>query len=308
VDLDLANAASVRQALTGPINEISWLKAPRAQASQWLQEIRSYMNARLQRRSGIDHMGFSSGKVVRWSEDWSDVGFVTHGTNSNGTWARRWNYGNGGSGSIGSVSVHAPGFTGPYRGMAVAVAASSPAGANYSVVQGKTGEVITSDDIEHSLQWDASFVSSPSAGHDYDFAMGWVDGAASLLGTGTTLSFSPSGVFFLRRSGDANWQCVYQDQSVNLFIFDSGVAIAANGARFRIEVRGANACDDSQAHLIWIINGAIVKNVTLTNLASGLGNFTLAPFFRGRGFVNAQTLSISPMDFCGNMWPGNVFI
>lgn len=306
VDLDLANAASVRQALTGPINEISWLKAPRAQASQWIQGVRSYMNARLQRRFGLDHMGLPAGKIVQWTEDWSDVGFVSHGANGSGTWAKRWLWGIGSSTSTGSLTIHGPGYTGAFRTMAMLVASSSP-DSNVVFTRAQTGDIQVSDNVQCYLQWDAKFVSSTSSGHDYDIAMGFVDNTSTLGTLGAMLSLTAAGVYFVRRSGDANWQCVYTDGTSVFSVVDSGVAIST-GKRFRVELHGSGVSDDSTSRLIWIIDGVIVRNVSVAGMSSTFAVPSFCSFFRGFGVVNAQTLGVGVVHFAGNIWPGDVFI
>jgi hypothetical protein len=73
-DGEALNVASITQAFKTLADFEAWLMSPRAKVSAWADPIFRYRSALLHTRSYIDHLGFISGRVVQWDEDWPYVG------------------------------------------------------------------------------------------------------------------------------------------------------------------------------------------------------------------------------------------
>lgn len=307
IDTEAANVSSVNQEFKTLADHVAWLKQPRAFGSAWIQAIKVFRNAILQRRWGIDHMGFPGGKLQAWQEDWANVGFVTVSAAGGPTnWAGPWQYyiqAAAVAGSIQAMSADADGGGNALspRSCWLRFSGGISGGANNNVllVEHRLGATRFDPTNCMVMEWEQSGANSIGAHNS-----GGIATATQAGMTGALTSFF--GVGFVFRSGtDTNWQACHRALAAGAPTFvDTGVAIGSGIVRMRIEVYGASTADDGNARVIWYINGAIVANV-----AVDIGKGGAIPFFRQ--FTNGSSLyqtGVGHVAFRANLAAGDVFI
>jgi len=296
-DTETLNAASIQQAIKAPDNHIAWLKGPIARASQWLETIRRYRNARGQRRSGISHPGFPDGRFIDINEPWIDVNATTKNAPGSGAWFGRWNYGIFGvDGDIAANDSPNESTTIPNgSGIAVTVTGS---GASASVVETARKPLVLGANGCIVLAADVGFSGLDNA-----------DGPAFGLGPGTMVSGSSSAAFetlapsftaaFYKPIGNANWW-TYVKAGGSPTIEDTGVAANAKH-RLRIEAYGSGVADDSNTRVNFIIDGALENEEILDITGTG------TPFIRNYGTLGGfHTQYVGALRYQASLWPGDV--
>ena len=264
---DPVTAASVRQALGNPIDHLAFEKAPFAKAGAWALPVKPFRNARLQTRFFVDHGGLPGGRFYRFTEMWtpSTPFNLGPGFSQAGLWTYQ------GSGSAGGTSPQPPG-AGTFN--------PSNAARNLNLnldgtSSGNRGQINLTDPT-------ACFTDDNYVAVDFDFAIrtilntDWVIGLCS----GELIDAIAQGAFIILPAGLA---VTYKARTINggsPTEVDTGVAGTAGVPHhLRIEWWGANVADDSAAHAIFYIDGALVANITTTLPNSG--THLIVPIFGG---------------------------
>lgn len=303
-DGDPLTAASVAQPFKVSADFNAWQMSPRAQAaagtgaSNWAQAIVAYLNSRLQARFVVDHLGFPAGKFIKWQEDWGDTSMKTTlstlGTSQ--VFGGRWLGSLGGSNpSLATTDLSS-------TGQRTAVLTLAGATVSLDVVRAfpYLTPVASDADTAMVMQWDAIPAAGTLSGNE--FAMGFA--ARSFCIGAVSARFSttaPDACGFLKRTGDANWQ-VYTKHGGSALITDTGVAAAiGTPVRFRVEIVGANAGDDSTARALFYVNGVFKGAVAVATPTNPM------PFFEFSTNLNVtNSLQVGVVDFMANIWPGNI--
>lgn len=301
-DGDACNAASVAQALKVSADFDAWSKSPRAQAaagtgaSNWIEAIQLWKNARLQTRFLVDHLGFPAGKFVHWQEDWAAAYTSFHsGPGLSQPFIGRW---------LGSIDAAGP------SQVIVNYGSNELRSPAYRIEMGTSGAEIrvftrtipvkADADTAMVMQWDECVHAGTL--NTFEQVGGLVPMSYCTGGVGSAFSATaPNGCAFLRRTGDTNW-FVYTKNGGSPAFFDTGVAVAVGTPiRFRIETVGANVGDDSTARAIFYVNGVFKTSVAVGTIADP------APMFE-TSKVSGGTIQrdIGLIDFRANIWPGSI--
>jgi len=308
VDGDALNSASVLQAFKVIGDYIAWLKSPRAVGSSYTQSIRSYRNARLQRRFLIDHEGFTIGPISGWRECWDNVGMASVSANGNGDWAGRWSYSitNGGRVSVGAgLDVFGSNQIAqrlPWAGVSRTAGALS---GGSTLVQTKVPAAAFDGDATIAMKWDFTEANHSITGTT-EIAMG-LCGVDQLGRTSSFVALNAIGAALILRAGDTTWRRYTKARGVAASVVDTTIAYAGFGTltRMRIDVLGANNADTSTGTVVFFIGGtAISVTVDLTGIT--IDPTQLRPFFSVFDTNANVDLAIGPVDFAINRYPGDV--
>lgn len=246
-------AASVAQAFKVLGDYIAWLKAPRSAASAWAQRLRTYLNARQQRRHFIDHLGFPGGNVQGWDERWDKTLAGTFGANL--AWVST-----PGSGTIGIVPA---GFLiGLCRlvGFTTSTSVTGLPGCTYA--QRATGCCVPSADL--AVTFDTVIWLTAVATNNTLVTVGLVSASSTSQAGGVGF-----GAWFSKAETQANWQaCVDSVTPVDL-----GVGPSAGVAqRLRIEYMGTGTSDDSTARSLFYVDDVLKANIAHAITPGGSGD------------------------------------
>lgn len=285
VDGAPVNAATFAQAYKVLADFVAWLFSPRALLAAWATAIMIYLNARLQRRFVIDHMGFPGGNIVTWEEAWDKTAAGIFGANL--SWISTT-----GSGTIAKVQSVAVIGSSAQIGISPNMGvAGVPA---QSFIQRTDGTVQPHVNMAVAAQWS---VQLANAGTNHVFAVhGLVPHASSFPDVGSI----PWGCRFRKNSADVNWFCEVDGVAP----VDSTVPpVASTFQRFRIEIVGTGTSDDSTARVIFYINDAIVANVA--HVVTPTNTDRLVPFFGAKGDntgATQETMYVGPVQYRQNIF------
>lgn len=305
VDGTAINAASVNQQTKVEADYTAWLMSPRAKSSDFFHEIVKWMNARLQARFGIDHLGFPAGQIIQWDEDWSYAALVAASLSANGTFGR-WKF------SVTNLASCAPGADfsggGALNNLFMEMASGNGSGSpGLGTIEGclpafpvsVTGGPADTD-IACPFQWDAYAPSTTNAANT-EVSMGLAFGGPQ-PGSGKFSTATPEGAAFVKRAGDTNWQTYTKLAAGGATYTDTGVAFSTTLHRFRIERVGSGAADDSTSRVFFIIDGADVSS-------GGVAIFPRqpTPFFQLNSATGLSRFRIGPAALRANHW-ANAFL
>ncbi len=287
VDDDPPNASTYDPGYKGLADHVEWLFRPRAKASDWAKYTSVFRSALLHKRWGIDHLGFPTGKLIHF-RDALDFAHDKQAAGSGVVVNPRWNWALDEGSGAGFNIIEIPSAT--YRETSrvlrlVPGATALDASTFYSVE-------LTSfhADVLAAVEWDAKVKKFDHAHMRY--AMGLRTGAQ-------TKADEMLGGLFYKDSDTGNWKCrVYDGATFN--DVDSGVALDNNWHRFRVEWHGANVDDASAARMLFILDGAVVANVT-TNLPTGAVNVVFSALKHDAGSDTDLDLWVgAPVTFGAN--------
>lgn len=306
-------AASIAQAFKVLGDYVAWLKKPRAAASAWAQPVRTYRNALLQPRGIVDHIGYNIGQVVEVDEDWLDVGKVLKNALANGAWAGRWNYSISGA-AAGRVEVVGPGdnsfISGFYYPRTTSLKLSTGTGgvtANSASVEMPFAPTILDDDGDFVMQW-PFMLGGSTGGNAINMAMG----LTAITQQAVTTEFvaqDVQAVALTCRLGHANFE-LYSKGGVGVsHVDDTTIAKDDNPHRARLEIRGANANDDSTARVLFFLDGVLRVNRAIS-IGPPAGGITtqLLPFFKVTQTNVADHLWVGRLQMRANTETGNAVI
>lgn len=245
---DGATAASIAQAFKVLGDFIAWLKKPRAKVGAWAQAIRTYLNARLQKRGYINHQGYPMGRFLSREENWDELG--------NGT---AWPTASLLNGWIavpgtGAVAVRGPTNSAPAQPSFASLKLTPPTGAATSSVITRIGSCVPNNDLAITMAWDAA-LSAIGANRTL-FVMGMLEASSS-----ATLPTIAWGAYFSKANGDTNWQCTVKGNAGTTTSDSTVPPVANTWQNFSIEIAGANSSDNSAGTVIFKIDGAIVATI-----------------------------------------------
>ncbi len=300
-DGDPANVASILQAFKVLADYLAFGRAPFGNVADQTQEVWAAQCARLLKRAGFDHRGFPGGNLLRWQEDWIDVG-ATAKTSGAGAWFGRWRYScNAIAGSAGA-SVTAP--TGAVD-VAPWLTLSGATGQGAAVVEMCTGQQATSGGgidyvLEYLLRFDA--INGASS-----FGTGVFDGSlVGLAPTGAFESLNPKGVGLYLPVGGTDLLFYSNVSGTPAAPVDTGIAAAPNTTyRVRLELQAPATSDNAAARLLCYINGSLVADVA----PGALPNVALAPAFLAHDNApSPANMKVGAVRGAYALVPGNLFI
>lgn len=325
-DGEAANVASIYQELKALADHAAWLFKARAQAaagaaaSNWGKHIMAFRNAKLQKRWGIDHMGFPHGQLIGFDENWDDANMATEPQNDNGNqiWVGPWRTRYTGKTAVGGIfqAFAASGTTGQALTSRLYMEVLNGGATTVMThIERATSPiaVATGGDVGFSLSWDSALriagISSGVAGTE---ASGGILAGGTMLSTNNNMATAaPAGLAIIARGGvDNTWKAYSKPAGGSATYTDTGVSCTSPDVRrrFRIEYVCSGVSDDSTARANFYIDGNWVAGVAidLTNGGSTLG---ISPFVRlwTQGSTSLGW-STGPMRFRANTWAGDVFI
>jgi hypothetical protein len=271
--------------------------------SSWAEAIKIYKNAVLQSRFGIDHLGFPAGKLIQWNEDFGSMQpFVGTGVIAATPLPySRWGVVNFTTGNINSISAIGAYAIDPVLPSAmVQLVSAAIVGSNH--LYAVNPAVVHIPGMAISYQWDAYIQGTDAA--SAEIFGGLI--SAPLTGVGGAIStIAPTGVGFIKRTGDANWFTYNNGTYVT-----TGIAAAsATRFRFRLELLSAAAADAGTAQVIFYVNGTrITAAQSATAPLLGLGCYPVFRNARTAIGTTGYSLLIGANDFRANLWPGDVFL
>ena len=240
-DGDADNAASVAQAFKVLADFIAWLVAPFANIANQAQRIWAVQCARLLARGGFDHRGFPAGNLLRWSEDWNDIGAVTKTTGSGG-WFGRWRWSTNAIAGSSTVDVGVP--TGSAH-VALWLKLSGGSGPGCAVVEMYRGQQATSGGgIDYVLEFLLRF---DTINGDPSPAAGIFDGTlVGLAPTSPFESINPKGIGLYFPQGGTNLLFYSNLSGTPASPIDTGVAAVINTTyRVRLEMQSPATSDNT---------------------------------------------------------------
>lgn len=278
-------AASVAQAFKVLGDYIAWLKAPRSKASAWTQRLRTYLNARLQRRFAIDHEGMPGGNIIAYDEYWDRTAAGLFGADLG--WLST-----PGSGSIlpGAPNPTAPG--GPAFGYVSLSPAMNVLGVPAATYLRRTNGLLAPHaNLVASVAYPLNL---ETVGTNHVLV---VHGLVSHNSTPDTIG---GGARFRKDSADANWKCELN----GIAAVDSGVPPVVNTyQRFKIVALGSGTSDDSAARVLFFIDDVQVANIA--GLIAVTAFDRLVPFFGMKGDNSASpgvVANVGPFRYRQNMF------
>lgn len=306
-------ADSIRQPIKALGDLGAFLANPRATVDEWEELIATWRDSQLHRRTIIDHHGFLGGAVQSWQEHWDDVALGTHLVAGSGPWGGRWNYaiaGGGGGVSIGTLGADGviPGDTvNPWGCRAQLYSQGIGPGIHTILAEQALAPVCAGDDVIASLAWDLTIHRS-APGSGLELAVGF--NGASLMAGGTSAfsALAPVGAGFYY-GGSGNW--LAYTKATGGGVANPSTAIAPSldtRRRFRVDVVGAGVY--GTARVLFFVDGVLKSNQTV-DIFNGATSTPapLRPFIRMRNLSNSPwSISVGPMDFRANRWPGDVGI
>ena len=269
-DGDADNAASVAQAFKVLADFIAWLVAPFANIANQAQRIWAVQCARLLARGGFDHRGFPAGNLLRWSEDWNDIGAVTKTTGSGG-WFGRWRWSTNAIAGLSTVDVGVP--TGS-ADVTPWLKLSGGSGPGCAVVEMYRGQQATSGGgidyvLEFLLRFD-TINGDLSLRRDFDGTL------VGLAPTSPFESINPKGIGLYFPQGGTNLLFYSNLSGTPASPIDTGVAAVINTTyRVRLEMQSPATSDNTASRFLCYINGAVVADVA----PGSLPNIALTPAF-----------------------------
>lgn len=320
-------AASVTQAFKVLADFVAWLMNMRAKVSDWVTAIFVVRNARLLRRGGYDHLGFPGGQLLQWCEDWADTGMPGGGTPYSGV--------SGGSGFFGrKFQAFVSNSTG--SSLAFSTVGNNPpmatplgpqfmpvsnlkleceftpgqtnvVGIHTAPAQGTTAGAVSlaifDENFDVAIEW---MIESMAIASSDELVMGVLSDPTITSTTGRITDQNIPGFLVALRAGDTHWQVFSCPDGYTRTVTDTGIGYTSNAiTRFRMELRGANTCDDSTPRVFLYINGVPAPSGGIVMSTAGF-NVT---FFM-RTMVNAagsNVFYLGPVRFCCNLFPGDVF-
>jgi len=258
-DGEFLNVASLRQNEKALADFIAYLADPFAIPNAWAQRTARWLNARGQERAIIDHMGYLSGRVAQWQEQWSGSEFqVGSGVAILSRTTMDWLL-DVVSTASGQMAVSDPNSTVSVRMRHLLVTLGTGGGdlcrlnaSNKSVSDNNTGI---------AMEWD---LYTSTAIDQMHVAIGMAFAVTNIAGP--TAGFT--GAMFYKGNANANWMFVTGDGTALSTPIDTGVTVAANNDYpMRVEWLGSGISDDSIAAARGYINGSLVATIT-TNLPS----------------------------------------
>ena len=244
-----ATAASIAQPFKVLADFIAWLKAPRAKSGSWAQPIVQYLNARLQNRFYIDHMGYPTGPYTGWDEDWCRPIFGGPWPTSGDLWVA--------TPGTGSITTRAPANGPPLARLFNLLKITPPTAAATSTSMTRLGTCVVDDSMGVSLKWYAA-LSAGGTNHT-TFVMGLVDASGGGAGV------PGFGAWFSKTNSDTVWQCNVNGQPSQ----SAGIGPGSNIIHdFRIEIYGPSIADGGAGTTVFYIDGALVATFAGIPIAS----------------------------------------
>lgn len=253
---DPVTAASVRQALGNPLDYIAFLQSPFAKANAWAQKIMPFMDARGRARFTVDHFGMPRFAGYSWTSLWTPGSAYTL-AGIQDVQIDRWRVVMNATQC--SSQSHQPGVA---------------SGVNFSNISRSVQLIVDGGSVGNRSELRIANDSVTSLFHDDAiFRCGfWVNLFTLAAGSNFVVGFTSNGelvnginhgAYFIIQ-GPGNWGCVTSNGGSPTGL-SSGVA-AATGTPIYLEVVfcGANVADDSAAHALFFINGALVQNIAST--------------------------------------------
>ena len=317
--VDGINAVTVNQGLAALANEAAWEKKPTGATpaspgtldTAYAQPIKAFRNVRGLRRALFDHRGYMLPRITQWQENWDDAGFPIKTTGGPDVyWWKRWLttiVAGSASPQIftmdGGLWPAGPG-TPPYvTGTLVLDTQANPGPSACTMLveaATKAGCLVT-DDTDVVFQADSIELSGETC---FGISPG-VSGA-----TAAFESTNPEAVCILSGRGGATHIELYTCISGSSPTFTSLGAAGDASSRWRIELVGVNAMDDSNARVLVYGDGDLTK--PLANVAIDFAPTNPAdrvfwsPFFRYFGNAGRQISRFGTTDFAFARFPGDV--
>jgi hypothetical protein len=249
----------------------------------------------------LDHQGLPTGRFVQWQEDWIDIAATQVTVAGNGGWFGKWNYKLALDGSGSGIFANGPWLadlsTHPWGSiLRLAAGNSSPfPGALHAAVVESVHPMIVMPDAATIIEGSFSLNSGASVVSTFTAAWGFGDGAFSGGGTDAinTGAAVPNGAaYFCKETAGTVWRCTSRTPGGSAINTNTSIAIALEEPhRWRIEILGGNAADDTTARVIFYIDGVVVANH-----AHSLVNAPLSPFARATNTnATAHVLNLGPV-------------
>lgn len=291
IDTDPPNAATFAQLAKWPADWVTWLMRPFSIGTSWTEKLRRFRDARGRNRFTLDHWALPAGKFDRWVEGWQGNGFTQAGnTNVNAGPYNKWRF--IGTATNSASSTFLPGVVAGdnYSNQARSLKIQLDGGATAQRTEMRLDDLwvsgLCSADTIVIMRTNITLVSVS--------AVNWVFGFTS---EAELINGINHGIFIIRPdSPGTNFKCRTINGGSPTEV-DSGV-IGTAGVSHDVEIHyvGANVCDDSAAHALFFIDGALVANIT-TNIPNGS---LLIPDFGGTTtsspFTN-QTMVVGPVEY-----------
>ncbi len=248
---------------------------PRAIIGQYATAVQKFMNARQQTGSFVDHLGFVSGKLLEWDENWLyNTSHSAPGTGTLGPWA--YNIRNSGSvGAAGAASNLSVAPWGPLCqvGTGATFGATSVLEYPFALVQMAAAAVM--------FEYDFSINGSTAPDASSSFAIGLGDG--SLAANTSDVAFNSGGgptpvgvAIYSNGTTGAGWASYVKPPGGSVHGSSIGITMARDAPhRIRHEILGTSSSDDATARVLTYVDGALVDNQ-----AFNMNGAFLYPFIR----------------------------
>jgi len=296
-DGDPLIAASVAQMAKVAVDFEAYFQAPFANASQWTQNLIAYENALGQPISGYDHFGLSRTSTYGWTENWDHSLQYVYGAGPGNRQVGRWHQALGGT--TGAIDNPPPG---------AGFVAGNPF-VQQRAIRFATG-IVANDSVSMNLDPDSAgliFTDDTLASVDFPvFADGFanITYAFGFAGAGNSPD-TGNGAYFYKDNTFPQWQCRTAVGSVT-HTSSSGITATANTVyRCRVILVGANRDDAGTARALFLINEAVVSNITVDLPV----NVNVVPAFSvtPNAGAAAQEFAFGAVRYCQSIYPGGIF-
>lgn len=285
-DGDPPNGATFEQAYKVVLDFIAFVLSPFGVIGSWAQALWRFGNAKKQAGHVINHQGILDGRVLTIEEDWipgDDKGPAA----ANGEWFGRWKYGIFGDGGHVYASPPATGLGsapwGPRAGVTI-IDGVFPFAQSAAVAEMRKAFMLGGSAyvcMEAAISINPNGAGTLEAADTYSigFSEGTLVSSADTGPCNTGAMASAAGAYLVKLTGDTAWTVVSRAVGGGGSGTATAVSVAADTPlRYRVEILASGAADDTTAHVIHYINGAIVANH-----AVDMAGAMLTPFIRTSG-------------------------